>query len=82
MPGCFHRTDCTNRSDRTRPSGYPRPRSGRSARPSRAPIARHHLDERVLALLSNLDAAGLEVIKTENLYTFDGEAGFSKGQGK
>lgn len=31
----------------------------------------------VLALLSRLDAAGLDVIKTENLYTFDGEPGFA-----
>lgn len=37
---------------------------------------------RVLDLLERLHAAGLEVIKTENLYTFDGEKGYSLGQGE
>lgn len=36
----------------------------------------------VTDLLSRLVAAGLDVIKTENLYTFDGERGFSLGQGQ
>ncbi|MFN3597001.1 MAG: NADP-dependent isocitrate dehydrogenase [Rubricoccaceae bacterium] len=36
----------------------------------------------VLALLAALDAAGCDVIKTEHLYTFDGERGFSLGQGE
>jgi isocitrate dehydrogenase len=27
-------------------------------------------------------AAGFDFIKTENLYTFDGEAGYSLGQGQ
>lgn len=35
-----------------------------------------------LALLNTLHAAGFEVIKTENLYTFDGERGYSLGQGE
>jgi isocitrate dehydrogenase len=33
-------------------------------------------------LLLALTEAGIDCIKTENLYTFDGEAGFSKGQGE
>lgn len=36
----------------------------------------------VAALMSSLGNRGLEVIKTENLYNFDGEAGYSKGQGQ
>jgi isocitrate dehydrogenase len=36
----------------------------------------------VLALLGRLAAAGLPFIKTEGLYTFDGEPGFSLGQGQ
>ncbi|OQA47125.1 MAG: Isocitrate dehydrogenase (NADP) [Chloroflexi bacterium ADurb.Bin325] len=36
----------------------------------------------VLALLTRLTEAGLDVIKTENLYTFDGEPGYSLGQGE
>lgn len=36
----------------------------------------------VLDLLSRIDAAGLEVIKTEQLYDYDGEPGYSLGQGE
>ena len=36
----------------------------------------------VVTLLGNLDAAGFDVIKTENLYTFGGERGYSLGQGE
>lgn len=36
----------------------------------------------VVDLLSLLGKAGLDVIKTENLYTFDGQPGYSLGQGE
>jgi isocitrate dehydrogenase len=36
----------------------------------------------VLALMNRLTAAGLTIIKTENLYLFDGQRGFSLGQGE
>ncbi|MCC6165934.1 MAG: NADP-dependent isocitrate dehydrogenase [Caldilineaceae bacterium] len=36
----------------------------------------------VLRLLEQIHNAGLEVIKTEHLYTFDGELGFTLGQGE
>ncbi|PWH13927.1 MAG: NADP-dependent isocitrate dehydrogenase [Anaerolineae bacterium] len=36
----------------------------------------------VLTLLQRLTAAGLDVIKTENLYTYDGQPGYSLGQGE
>ncbi len=36
----------------------------------------------VLTVLARLDAAGYEVIKTEHLYTFDGEPAYSMGQGE
>ena len=36
----------------------------------------------VIALLERVDAAGLDFIKTENLYTFDGQPGYSLGQGQ
>jgi isocitrate dehydrogenase len=36
----------------------------------------------VLALLERLHGAGLEVIKTEHLYAFDGERAYSLGQGE
>lgn len=38
--------------------------------------------EQVLGLLSAIHAAGLEVVKTEHLYTFDGARGYSLGQGE
>jgi isocitrate dehydrogenase len=38
--------------------------------------------QRVVQLLGRLVAADLDVIKTENLYTFDGENGFAVGQGQ
>jgi isocitrate dehydrogenase len=38
--------------------------------------------EQVIALLSKLHHKGIDVIKTENLYEFDGKRGFSLGQGE
>ena len=35
----------------------------------------------LLTLLNKFEAAGIEVIKTENLYTFDGKLGYSAGEG-
>jgi isocitrate dehydrogenase len=36
----------------------------------------------ILALLAGLDMAGLDFIKTEHLYEFDGVPGFALGQGQ
>lgn len=36
----------------------------------------------VLDLMTALNKAGFDIIKTENLYTFDGKLGFSLGQGE
>jgi isocitrate dehydrogenase len=38
--------------------------------------------EDIIALLHNLASDGLDFIKTENLCTFDGEAGYALGQGQ
>ncbi|MFT5735768.1 MAG: isocitrate dehydrogenase, partial [Maribacter sp.] len=38
--------------------------------------------EQVVALLSKLNNEGFDVIKTENLYEFDGKRAFSLGQGE
>lgn len=43
-----------------------------------APIS--HAD--IIDLLQQFEKAGFDVVKTENLYTFDGKAGFSLGQGQ
>jgi isocitrate dehydrogenase len=45
---------------------------------SYAPITYEH----IVALLSKLHHLGFDVIKTENLYEFDGKRGFSLGQGE
>lgn len=37
---------------------------------------------KLLSLQKELSQAGFEIIKTENLYTFDGQRGFSLGQGE
>lgn len=37
---------------------------------------------KILELLQRLSSSGLDVVKTENLYSFDGEAGYSLGQGE
>jgi isocitrate dehydrogenase len=36
----------------------------------------------IIALLTKVTQAGVDVIKTENLCTFDGEKGFALGQGQ
>jgi isocitrate dehydrogenase len=38
--------------------------------------------DRLLLLLAKLNQEGFDVIKTENLYEFDGKRGFSLGQGE
>lgn len=39
-------------------------------------------NSRLIELLKAIDGKDLDIIKTENLYTFDGEIGFSRGQGQ
>jgi isocitrate dehydrogenase len=36
----------------------------------------------VLALLKEVDLVGLDLVKTEHLYNFDGERGYTRGQGE
>ena len=36
----------------------------------------------IISLLSRAATAGFDVVKTENLYMFDGERGFSLGAGE
>jgi hypothetical protein len=37
--------------------------------------------EKLVALLKGLDSAGVSVVKTENLYSFDGKDGFTAAAG-
>ena len=36
----------------------------------------------IFALASLLDSAGIDIVKTEHLYDFDGQPGYSMGQGQ
>lgn len=47
-----------------------------------APVYETEAYASVLELLNNANAAGFDVVKTENLYHFDGARGFSLGQGE
>ena len=71
----------TNRGVKVWPQGHPHTSKSdhwRCRFLSDGPIA--HKD--VLELLSNLNATGLDFIKTEHLYTFDGVPGYTLGQGQ
>ncbi|HYM20873.1 MAG TPA: NADP-dependent isocitrate dehydrogenase [Candidatus Kapabacteria bacterium] len=48
----------------------------------RTPNDRAITHSEIIALLTNINTTGLDFIKTENLCTFDGELGFSLGQGE
>lgn len=73
----------TNRGVRVYPDGFPETQCTDHWRcrlfPADGAPARF---AQVLALLAAVDAAGLEVIKTEHLYDFDGAPGYSLAQGE
>lgn len=73
----------TNRGVKVYPDGYPETFCTdhwrcRYKHPEQQTLAY----DSVLDLLGKINAAGFEIIKTENLYNFNGEAGFSAGQGQ
>ena len=74
----------TNRGVKVWPHGFPETfctdhwRCRFMATASEHPISHRQ----IVALLSQLTEYGVDVIKTENLCTFDGERGFSLGQGQ
>ena len=47
-----------------------------------APEGGHATHRQLISLLERFEASGFDFIKTENLFTFDGEPGFSLGQGQ
>ena len=83
MPALLDLTMITNRGTKVWPGGLPETfctdhwRVRYLARTGKA--LNHHV---VAELLRRLAAAGLDFVKTEGLYSFDGEAGFSMGQGQ
>ncbi len=74
-PGGFPETFCTDHW-RCRFMGMPQPQQASPTQPGGC----SHAD--IINLLQNLQSDGLDFIKTENLCTFDGEAGFALGQGQ
>jgi isocitrate dehydrogenase len=87
VEGCAGSLDLvmiTNRGQKVYPGGLPETycvdhwRCRFQDRQPGRPVAH----EEVIALLSRLAAAGLPFIKTEGLYSFDGQPGFSLGQGQ
>ena len=73
----------TNRGIKVYPGGFPETFCTDHWRCRFVPRNERPLSfDKVLALLGTLHAAGLDVIKTEHLYTFDGRRGYSLGQGE
>ena len=73
----------TNRGVKVWPAGHPETFATdhwrcRFMHPGGATISHRE----ILALMANLVAARLDIIKTENLCNFDGEPGFAMGQGQ
>ncbi|MEZ4702180.1 MAG: NADP-dependent isocitrate dehydrogenase [Rhodothermales bacterium] len=73
----------TNRGVKVYPDGLPETFWTDHWRCRFLPAAEGAIDfDAVLTLLAGIHQAGLDVIKTEHLYTFDGERGYSLGQGE
>jgi isocitrate dehydrogenase len=73
----------TNRGVKVYPEGLPETFWTDHWRCRFLPADRHPTRfARIIELLTALDAKGFQVIKTEHLYTFDGEPGYSLGQGE
>ena len=73
----------TNRGVKVWPDGFPETFRTDHWRCRFSPTEGSSIDPaRVVKLLSACAEAGIDFIKTEHLYTFDGERGFSLGQGQ
>ncbi|MEP6994853.1 MAG: NADP-dependent isocitrate dehydrogenase [Acidobacteriota bacterium] len=79
----FRLTMLTSRGIKVWPDGQPETFRGDQCRgrfvASNGATVKH---ADIIALLSRIAAAGLEFVKTENLSNFDGERGYSLGQGE
>jgi len=73
----------TNRGQKVYPNGLPETFCTDHWRCRfQAPDQSEITHQQILSLLTRTSEAGLDFIKTENLYTFDGERGYSLGQGQ
>lgn len=83
VPSGWHLKMITNRGVKVYPDGLPETFCTDHWRCRFTPAGDSRVSyDQVLALLGAVHAAGFEVIKTEHLYTFDGERGYSLGQGE
>ena len=83
LPPAWRLSMITNRSVKVYPNGLPETFCSDHWRSRILPVGAEEMDyAAVLDLLRDLHTAGFEIIKTENLYTFDGERGYSLGQGE
>ena len=83
VPAAWRLKMITNRGVKVYPDGIPETFCTDHWRCRFVPTAGGPTDfGAVLALLGALHEAGLDVIKTEHLYTFDGERAYSLGQGE
>ena len=76
-------TVISNRGEKVYPEGMPETFLTdhwrcRYLHPEGRPVSHQHIIE----LLGKMQSAGLDFIKTEHLYTFDGQKGYSVGQGE
>lgn len=79
----LHLTMITNRGVKVYPDGYPETFCTDHWRCRYKSSDQQALTyDKVLGLLEKIHSAGFEIIKTENLYNFNGEAGYSAGQGQ
>ncbi|MFN5318858.1 MAG: NADP-dependent isocitrate dehydrogenase [Bacteroidia bacterium] len=73
----------TNRGVKVYPDGFPETFCTDHWRCRFKPTAERALTkEEIIGLLSKADSLGIDTIKTENLYSFDGKAAYSLGQGQ
>lgn len=82
-PGTFQLTMITNRGVKVWPDGFPETFCTDHWRCRFKTITNANVPySDVIALLDSLDLLDLQIIKTENLYRFDGKDAFSAGQGQ
>ncbi len=73
----------TNRGVKVYPEGQPETFLTDHWRCRFVPPSKNYVTQKeILNLLENLISYGIDVIKTENLYEFDGKVGYSLGQGE
>jgi len=82
-PPAWHLNMISNRSVKVYPEGLPETYCTDHWRCRFMPTASGEVRfETVLELLRGLSCAGLDILQTEHLYTFDGVRGYSLGQGE